>query len=127
MPKFRKPSRPRRLYFEQITDSRFIPKDDCLPVLQERVCKIEKLLTMEGIDLKIGEPYLIDWTEVTRNHNLECAEKNPSMREYYLKEAENEHIQYRADFWVKKITRKVTWNDIMRLVNSVNAVPYDFK
>lgn len=33
----------------------------------------------------------------------------------------------RANFRVKKYTRKVTWNDIFELVNSVKAVPYNFK
>lgn len=35
--------------------------------------------------------------------------------------------QVRQRFYVKKTTRKLTWNDIMRIVNSVEAVPYDWR
>ena len=116
----------RTLKFEQITDSRFTPEEECLPILQERIMKIKELLNLDGVSVDIGEPYLIDWTETNREWSIKAAKENPAMRDYYLKEAEKSHIQYRANFYVKKKTRKVTWNDIYRLVNTVKAVPYDF-
>ena len=93
----------RTLYFQQITDSRFTDPENCLPMLEERVKKIKHLLSIEGVELKIGKPYLIDWTDTSENN-----------------------IQYRVDFMVKKSTRKVTWNKIYGLINSVKAVPYKF-
>jgi len=116
----------RILNFEQITDSRFYPIDDCLLILNERIEKIKTLLNIEGIILDISNPYLIDWTQTMRDHNMKEAEKNPSMSDYYLKEAKKTHIQYRAGFRISKNTRKTTWNDIYKIVNSVKAVPYSF-
>ena len=37
------------------------------------------------------------------------------------------NIQYRANFYITKRTRKVTWDDIYELVNSIKAVPYKFE
>jgi len=112
----------RRLYFQQITDSRFMEEEECLPVLQERIEKIKRLLDIEGVSVTVGKAYFLDWTEEVQkiydeNKNYYSDNYKRPIRE----------IQYRADFYVTKTTRKVTWNDIYKLVNSVKAVPYDFK
>jgi len=112
----------RTLSFQQITDSRRHKREDCLPILETRIDEIKKLLNIEGVELTVGSPYLLEWG------NKEDEGKLP---ENYLKnpwdfDTDLYHIQYRANFKVKKHTRKVTWNDIYGLVNSVKAVPYDF-
>jgi len=89
----------RTLTFEQITDSRWLTTEKCLPELQDRIEKLKVLLDIKNIDLKIEEPYLIEWEG---------------------------HIQYRATFYIRKDTKTITWNDIYILVNSVKAVPYKF-
>ena len=38
----------RTLYFQQITDSRFETIEKCLPILQERINRIKKLLNIES-------------------------------------------------------------------------------
>lgn len=93
----------RTLHFQQITDSRFEPIEECLPILQERVDRIKELLNIEGVTVNVDDPYLIDWRNTSENN-----------------------IQYRANFYITKRTRKVTWNDIYGLVNSIKAVPYKF-
>jgi hypothetical protein len=90
----------RTLVFQQITDSRFMEKEKCLPVLIDRIGKIKQLLDIDGVFVDVGEPYLLNW---------------------------GDNIQYRADFYIWKNTRKTTWNDIYGLVNSVKPVPYEFR
>jgi hypothetical protein len=111
----------RRLYFQQITDSRFTEEEKCLPILQERIERIKELLKIEGINVTVGKPYFIDWTEAVQKHY----DKNKQYHSDNYKRPIRE-IQYRADFYVTKTTRKITWNDIYKLVNSVKAVPYKF-
>ena len=93
----------RTLYFQQITDSRFEPIEKCLPILQERINKIKELLNIEGVNVKIEEPYMVDWRNTSENN-----------------------IQYRVNFYVTKTTRKLTWNDIYNLINSIKPVSYKF-
>ena len=95
----------RKLYFQQITDSRFMNEEDCLPILNERIEKLKKLLDIENLNITVSDPRLLEWGKA---------------------EGADEHIQYRADFVIEKKTRKVTWNDIYKIVNSVKAVPYKF-
>lgn len=120
-------ARGRILCFQQITDSRNLDINECLPVLSERIEKIKKLLNIEGIHIEVGEPYLIDWTETIDEDNIKNAKENPSMKDYYLKDIGKKKIQYRANFKIEKNTRKITWNDIYKLINSVKAVPYNFR
>jgi len=94
----------RTLHFQQITDSRFEPIENCLPILQERINRIKELLNIEGVSITIEEPYIVDWRNTSENN-----------------------IQYRANFYITKRTRKVKWDDIYELVNSVKAVPYKFR
>jgi hypothetical protein len=93
----------RTLYFQQITDSRFEPIEKCLPILQERINRIKELLNIEGVNVKIEEPYMVDWRNTSENN-----------------------IQYRVNFYVTKTTRKLTWNDIYNLINSIKPVSYKF-
>jgi|LSQX01.3.fsa_nt_gb hypothetical protein len=95
----------RKLYFQQITDSRFENEEDCLPILNKRIEKLKKLLDIENVNITVSNPRLLEWGKA---------------------EGAEEHIQYRADFIIEKKTRKVTWNDIYKMVNSVKAVPYKF-
>ena len=121
-------ARNRVLTFQQITDSRDINIDKCLTVLNERIEGIKKLLDIEGVEVEASDPYLIDWTETMSKHYRDLAAKveNLEQKARLLKDANIKQIQYRANFYIKKNTRKVTWNDIYKLVNSVKAVPYDF-
>ena len=109
----------RTLYFEQITDNRLIPEEECLSVLNERVEIIKTLLNLEGVTIKIEKPRFIDWTESTKQ--WETKVNLPEERRL-----KGRSIQYRVGFRVNKTTRKITWNDIYKLVNSVKAVPYSF-
>jgi hypothetical protein len=93
----------RTLYFQQITDSRFTSEEKCLPILQESINKIKELLNIEGVNVKIEEPYMVDWRNTSENN-----------------------IQYRVNFYVTKTTRKLTWNDIYNLINSIKPVSYKF-
>ena len=34
--------------------------------------------------------------------------------------------QYRKRFFVKKNTRKITWNDIMKIINDIKVCAYDW-
>ena len=94
----------RTLYFQQITDSRFETIEKCLPILQERIDRIKELLNIEGVNITVEGPYMIDWRNTLENN-----------------------IQYRANFYITKRTRKVKWDDIYELINSVKAVPYKFQ
>lgn len=88
----------RMLYFEQITDDRF--DTDIYNLLEKRVKQIKELLNIEGVEVITGNIYDVDF-----GTNKQC----------------------RCKFYVKKNTRKITWNDVYKLVNSVKAVPYTFR
>jgi len=86
------------LTFEQITDNRF--DNNILELLQERVKTIFALFkNIEGIEIKCDEIRQVEFDNNT---------------------------QYRCRFYIKKRTRKITWNDIYGMINNVKAVPYHF-
>lgn len=92
----------RRLKFQQITDSRFDNKEKLLNVLEKRMKEIEtKLSGLPGVEVMRTEPYKLDLDR-------------------------GDHIQYRVTYYIQKQTKKVTWDHIMGIVNSVKAVPYDW-
>lgn len=91
-------SRARILYFEQITDDRF--DENIYNLLDKRVRKIKELLNIDGVEVYTDMIYDVDF-----GTNKQC----------------------RCKFYVHKHTKKVTWNDIYKIVNSVKAVPYTFK
>ena len=87
------------LHFQQIADSRF---NTGLPDLELRISQItSKLSDLPGVTVKVDEPYRIDWGEPDPN------------------------TQYRANFYVTK-DKRVTWDTIYALVNSVKPVYYRF-
>jgi len=86
------------LCFTQITDDRF--EADIYNLLKNRIEKIKELLNIDGVEVNTGNIHEIDFET-----NKQC----------------------RCNFFVKKKTRNITWNDIYKLVNSVKAVPYSFK
>jgi hypothetical protein len=88
----------RVLTFEQITDSRF--DENIKELLEQRVQRLEEEFSkLEGVSFE---------------HDNICFYEG------------DEWSQYRCRCYVKKSTRKITWNDIYRLVNNIKAVPYDF-
>ncbi len=89
------------LCFTQITDSRF--DNNILELLQNRIEKLKELLSIEGLEVNMTSPRLVDWSNTSENN-----------------------IQYRSEFYITKNTRKISWNDIYKMVNSVKAVPYRF-
>jgi len=108
----------RTLYFEQITDDRF--DNNVKELLEERTILLKKKLNIEGLEVRVGTPYELIWEEIVSNGGeyVELADKTT-----YTIIANK---QWRVDFYVKKNTRKITWNDIYGIVNSVKAVPYKF-
>lgn len=40
--------------------------------------------------------------------------------------SKNGEYSFRQRYYVQKLGRKTTWNDVYKTVNSVKAVPYDF-
>lgn len=93
------------LFFEQITDGRFDDPDTLLELLNERIALIKTKLNIDGVEVVVEKPYEVKWDA------------------YDLTPA---HSQWRANFFVSKNTRHITWNDIYGLINSVKAVPYKF-
>ena len=93
------------LTFQQITDGRFDDPERLLELLNERITAIKSKLLIGGVNVRIGTPYKVEWA---------------------ARGSEPAHNQYRVDFYVTKTTRKITWQDIYRLVNSVKAVPHKF-
>ena len=87
----------RTLYFEQITDDRF--DKDIYNLLERRVKKLKELLDIEGVAVIIDMIYGVDF---------------------------GTHQQCRCKFFITKNTKKVSWNDIYKIVNSVKPVPYKF-
>lgn len=101
------------LNFTQITDSRF--DENIKDLLQTRVKRLKKLLDLDGIELivtDIKEVHFDGYKRMDENGNLVYEEK-PS-------------VQYRCDFFVRKNTSKITWDEIYDIVNSVNPVQYKF-
>lgn len=86
------------LYFEQITDDRF--DKDIYNLLQKRVMKLKELLAIDGVEVKTGSIYPVDF---------------------------GTNMQFRCKFYITKNTSKITWNEIYRIVNSVKPVPYHFR
>lgn len=90
----------RTLTFEMIGDSRF-DGENFLEVGKELSDRVKELLgNIDGVKL-----------EYDRALRYECSTCE----------------QVRQRFYVKKTTRKPTWNDIMKIVNSVEAVNYSWK
>lgn len=103
----------RTLYFIQITDDRF--DDDIRNLLEKRVQKIKELLDIDGVEVIISDIKNVYFEGNTVYHE----DGNVA----YQTKPNN---QCRCRFRVRKTTRKVTWDDIYDLVNSVKAVPYSF-
>lgn len=90
------------LHFQQIVDNR--RKGETKALLMKRVGEIKrKLAKLPDVTIRVGAP-----------RRVHFGPPEPSM-------------QWRVDFWVRKSSRKTTWNDIYRAVNSVKAVPYSFR
>lgn len=87
----------RTLYFEQITDDRF--DKDIYNLLENRVEKLKELLNIDGLEVNTSNIYEVDF-----DNNKQC----------------------RCEFYIKKNTRKLTWNDIYKIVNSIKSAPYRF-
>lgn len=102
------------LYFEQITDDRF--DADIYNLLEKRVAKIKELLDIDGIEVT---SFPIEKIHFNEHINYW---KDGTIA--YISPANN---QCRCGFYIKKNTRKISWNDIYRLVNSVKAVSYKFR
>ena len=90
------------LHFQQIVDSR--RKGDSKALLIRRINAIKKKLErLPDVTVRVSTP-----------RRVVFGLPEPS-------------VQWRADFQVRKGSRKVTWNEIYRVVNSVKAVPYSFR
>lgn len=88
----------RTLHFTQITDDRF--NENIKDLLEERIDAIHK--QFEGIDgIVVANPpmYKVDF---------------------------GDSLQYRADFYIQKNTRELTWDDVYHKINQIKAVPYEF-
>ena len=103
----------RTLFFTQITDDRF--DKDIRALLEERVRKLKELLSIEGVEVRV---FPID--EIHFEGHTVYRENGTAA---YTAPANN---QCRCRFEVRKTTRKVSWDDIYKIVNSVKAVPYAF-
>ena len=86
----------RRLKFQFITDSRFCP--DIYREIQELNEKLERVC--QYLPIKI-------WS--------------PGPRKVYFNDSE----QYRSD-WIIEKTGKITWNQIMKAVNTIQAPYYRY-
>ncbi|WP_121616606.1 hypothetical protein [Virgibacillus halodenitrificans] len=88
----------RTLTFEQIVDSRFeLTKED---LLQRHERLMTLLVKQKSLTVVSGKPIKYEWPNGT--------------------------VQYRIRYHIKKEGRKLKWNDVYCLVNSVKPVPYDF-
>lgn len=88
----------RRLVFEMISDSRF---EDYQKEGRARCEKVKQVLDLDGITLEYDTLRDIEFGDGTK--------------------------QLRQKFYVSKNTRKYTWNDIVKLVNSVRPVYYSWE
>ena len=94
----------RTLRFIQCTDSRW--DDDIKGLILQRIAKLEELFApLDGVTFSHTEPRFLDWSTVPNSCNNQ---------------------QYRVTCYVTKNTRKITWNDIYDLINSVKATYYEF-
>ena len=86
----------RKLTFEQVTDSRMDenPKE----LLEERVKQLEERLDIDGVTCTRTPIRFLDWKDRT--------------------------YQYRCSFEVVKETRKLAWDDIYDIINSIHATYY---
>lgn len=86
----------RKLTFEQVTDSRMDenPKE----LLEERVKQLEERLDIDGVTCTHTPIRFLDWKDGT--------------------------YQYRCSFEVVKETRKLAWDDIYDIINSIHATYY---
>lgn len=89
----------RKMTWELITDSRFEGDDYMAKGKQLSDKIITKLGNMAGIELEYDYGIGVDFGE--------CK-------------------QFRKRFYVSKTTRKITWNDIMSMVNEVKSAPYEW-
>lgn len=87
------------LTFQQIVDNRFIDGDLLLELNKINTKIINEINKLEGVYVKFKEPYEVDFTD---------------------------NLQYRQNYFIKKTTRKITWNDIYKVINNIKAVPYKF-
>ena len=89
----------RTLTFQFINDTRFT--DTPKQWVKDKTLELEnKFNTLHGVELK-QEPI----REVIFNDNV---------------------ISYRKRFYVNKQNRKITWNNIYEVINSISPQPYDF-
>ena len=103
----------RTLYFTQITDDR--SDKNIKQLLEERIQKLKELLNIEGVELVVS-----DIEDIHFNGHTEYWKDGTVA---YQEPANN---QCRCRFQVRKTTRKLTWNDVYKIVNSVKPVPYSF-
>lgn len=88
----------RTLHFTQITDDRF--NENIKDLLKERIDAIHKQFEgIDGIVVANNSMYKVDF---------------------------GDSLQYRADFYIQKNTRELTWNDVYHKINQIKAVPYEF-
>ena len=93
----------RTLRFTQITDSRL--EENIKELILQRIAKLEKLFApIEGVTFTHDEPRHLDWNNVPGEGGE----------------------QYRVTCYVTKNTRKVTWESVYELVNSVKACYYEY-
>lgn len=103
----------RTLCFVQITDDRF--DKNIKQLLEERVQKLKELLNIDGVEVAISDIEDIHFDgQAVRREDGSIA---------YWIEPNN---QCRCRFQVRKTTRKVSWNDIYDIVNSVKPAVYKF-
>ena len=104
----------RTLFFEQITDDRF--DSNIKELLEKRIKKIKELLDIEGVEVIVSD---------IRNIHLDEYTEYKSDGSIFYQVSPNN--QCRCNFQVRKTTRKVTWNDIYGLINSVKATHYTLR
>jgi len=95
---------PRTLTFQQITDERFGGTKEML--IERNKNLLAALSQCPALEVHVSDVREIDW---------------PSS-----KYAPVAHKQWRSDYYVKKINRSITWNDVYGIVNRFKAVPYNF-
>ena len=103
----------RTLYFTQITDDRF--DKNIRQLLQERTEKIKALLNIDGVEVivsDIRELHFDGYKYYREDGSISC--KQPSSN------------QCRCRFQIRKTTKKLSWEDIYKIVNSVKPARYSF-
>lgn len=88
----------RRLFFEQVVDVETV--NNAKQVLQERIDKLAELLNFDGVSFS-----------------------HDNIRHLRF---EDDYQQYRVRCYIAKSTRKISWDDIYGIVNSVKACYYKF-